>query len=350
MDNSKLVSIVMPTYNGSRYISHSIEASIKQTYKNIELLIIDDGSTDQVYNVCKKYADKDDRIRVIRTENRGVSAARNTGIEEAKGEYIVFFDDDDYPELNLIEKYMEAFELWNDKEVSFINCGMIVQNEYNKRVGDRTILLETGRGYIEGENYLLSRNYVATLAWLRLFNFVTNKCFNLDKIKEHGVRFDEKVSIAEDLKFNIDYLESFDGNIGMINSPLYRYVKRKADGLSLKYHSDDLENTKEIYRRFIEWEKKQQGVTTDNILVLKALYIYDWTNRLTAIYKTHRGESPLSVAKRTLNKELRSQEYRSMLSEIRKDKKISGFRYACLRTGFFDLYYFFRGIYQLMKG
>ena len=350
MKNDVLVTVVMPTYNGSQYIRDSIEATINQTYKNIELIIVDDGSTDSVRSICDEYATNDDRIIVISTDNRGVSNARNVGIENAHGDYIVFFDDDDYPSNNLIEKYMEAYEQWGEKKVAFVTCGLAIQNEYNKRVSDRKIVLETGRGYIEGENYLLTRSSAATLAWLRLFNFVTNKCFNLKIIKEYGIRYDCQMNLGEDLKFNIDDLEKSEGNIGVINLPLYHYVKRKDDGLSIKYHSDDLKNTKEIYRRFIEWEKDQPGVTEDNICVLKAIYITDWTNRLTAIYSMHKGESPFSCSKRSINKELRCSEYRKMLYEIHKAKKISTFRYICLKTGRYEVFYFFRTFYQAMKG
>ncbi|WP_022760635.1 glycosyltransferase family 2 protein [Butyrivibrio sp. AD3002] len=350
MDENKLVSIVMPTYNGSKYIADSIKSLIKQTYKNIEIIIIDDGSTDSVVKICSEYASKDERIRVISTSNRGVSSARNTGITEAKGDYIVFMDDDDCPFENLIQKYMEAYDQWSDKKVSFVTCGMIFRNYYNKRVNDKEYILESGRGYVRGENYLLTRNYAATLAWLKLFNFVTNKCYDLEIIKKSGIIFDEKISVGEDLKFNIDYLEQSEGYLGMINLPLYYYIKRKDDGLSVKYHSDDLTNTKQIYRRFIAWEQDQKEVTADNIVVLKSLFIYDWTNRLTAIYKMHKGESPFSCAKRDLNKELRSKEFREMLLEVRKAKKISTFRYLCLRTGNYEIFYFFRYFYQALKG
>ncbi|WP_081675829.1 glycosyltransferase family 2 protein [Butyrivibrio sp. AC2005] len=350
MNESNLISIVMPTYNGSRYIRECIEAIINQTYKNIEFIIVDDGSNDKTNDICKQYAANDHRIKVVKTINRGVSAARNKGISEASGEYIVFVDDDDYPELTLIEKYVEAYDCWKNKDVSFVLCGMNFKNAYNKRVPDKVMVLETGRGYILGESYLLSRNSASTLSWLKIFNFVTNKCYKLRVIKDNKIEFDENVSVGEDLKFNIDYLEQCEGNIGMLNLPLYNYIKRKNDGLSVKYHSDDLENTKEIYRRFIRWEEKQQGVTEDNINVLKSLFIYDWTNRLTAIHEIHKGGTTFSCAKKYINSELRSREFRNMLHDVRKAGKIRLVRYLCLRTRNYNIYYFCRCFYQFMKG
>ena len=81
------------------------------------------------------------------------------------------------------------------------------------------------------------------------------------------------MNIGEDLKFNLDYLNKCEGYIGMINKTLYHYIKRTDDSLSLTYHESDIEDTKNIYRRFLEWEEQQQGVTEDNLLVIKSIYI-----------------------------------------------------------------------------
>lgn len=99
----KTVSIIIPMYNSEQYISDCIKSVINQTYKNLEILIINDGSTDQSLNICKQYAIKDDRIKLIDIENSGVSTARNIGIENSTGEYITFVDSDDWLELNMIE-------------------------------------------------------------------------------------------------------------------------------------------------------------------------------------------------------------------------------------------------------
>lgn len=350
MDNNKLVSVVIATYNGSKYIRESIEAVIGQTYKNLEIIIVDDGSTDNTYRLCIDYAEKDNRIKVIKTDNQGVSAARNVGINNSKGDYIVFVDDDDYPEARMIESFVEAFLKWNKKAVAFVLCGIILENDYDKKSNDRTILLESGRGYIEGENYLLSRNSVSTLAWLKLFNFVTNKCYKLGKIKECGIYFDTNVNVGEDLKFNLDYLEADEGNIGITNIPLYHYIKRKENGLSLKYHEGDIENTKDIYREFISWEKAQLGVNDDNIYVLESLYIYDWTNRLTSLYLEYKGKKDFCLIKKRINRELKSKEYMKMLKEVRKNRKISLIRYLCLRTGRYEVFYLARRIYMFSRG
>lgn len=100
----KLVSIIIPVYNAEKYISRCLDSIINQSYKNIQIIVIDDGSTDNGVLILDKYKEDDNRISVYRTENRGVSYARNLGIEKAKGEYFVFVDADDFVQKDMIEK------------------------------------------------------------------------------------------------------------------------------------------------------------------------------------------------------------------------------------------------------
>ena len=99
-----LVSIVVPVYNTGKYLNRCMNSIVKQTYSNIEVILIDDGSTDDSSDLCDEWAEKDERIKVIHKLNAGLGMARNTGIENAKGEYICFFDSDDYIDLQTIEK------------------------------------------------------------------------------------------------------------------------------------------------------------------------------------------------------------------------------------------------------
>ncbi|MBP3262937.1 glycosyltransferase family 2 protein [Pseudobutyrivibrio sp.] len=350
MNVTPKISVVISTYNAQNYISECLDATLNQTYTNLEVIIVDDGSEDDTLSILQSYASKDSRITLFRHSNKGVSTTRNKGIQNATGEYIVFFDADDYPEPDLIEAYVNAINEWSEKKVALIGTGMFFDNQYNKYVGNKTYILEVAHGYIEGENYILSRSSAAMLAWLKLFNFVTNKCYDLDIIRKHNILFDSNIHIGEDLKFNLDYLDVEDGNIGIINRALYHYVKRTNNSLSVSYHNMDLEDTKAIYKRFINWEVNQKDVTVDNVMVVKAIFINDWISRLTALYEEHRHEETFASAKKTLKNDIQSVEFQRMLKEIYRAKKISTLRYVCLRTGIFEIFYFFRFIYQILKG
>ena len=345
-----LLSIVVPAYNAEKYIRDCLDAIIGQTYTNLEIIVVDDGSTDGTLGICQEYVAKDSRVKVFTHPNHGVSFSRNEGINNATGDYICFIDVDDYPEPELAFNYMAGVEGWHEKEISFFMCGMYFDNLYNKNIRNKKHLMEPAHGYIEGECYLLNRSSAATLSWLQLFNFVTNKCYNLAKIKDYNIRFDEGIHIGEDLKFNLDYLDKCPGNIGMKNVALYHYVKRCDDSLSISYHAQDLDDTKCIYKRFINWEQLQPEATEENILVVKSIFIRDWVNRLTAYYEQFKDTNQAHIVRRKVNKEIKSREFQITLKEIRRGRKISLLRYICLRTGSYEIFYLFRTFYRFTKG
>ena len=95
MEN-KLVSVIVPVFNREKEIDRCVKSILNQTYENIELILVDDGSADSSLAICESYSEKDQRVRVFHQENNGVSSARNCGIHKAKGEYLTFVDSDDY--------------------------------------------------------------------------------------------------------------------------------------------------------------------------------------------------------------------------------------------------------------
>jgi glycosyltransferase involved in cell wall biosynthesis len=115
MDNTPLVSIIIPCYNREAYISDAIESCLKQTYKNIEIIVVDDGSTDRSVEIVKRYGDL---ISLITQSNQGVSAARNKGLFSASGEYIVMLDSDDWLSYDIIQKHVETHQKWPEIAIS----------------------------------------------------------------------------------------------------------------------------------------------------------------------------------------------------------------------------------------
>lgn len=141
---SKKISVIVPVYNASTYIGRCIESVQAQTYKKWELILVDDGSKDDSLNICSEYASKDTRIHVIHQENAGPGIARNTGIDMANGEYIVFIDSDDY-----IEKEYFSLLSKHNEDVVFINVqnvdetGRVVRRDFmsnNQHLSKDTIL------------------------------------------------------------------------------------------------------------------------------------------------------------------------------------------------------------------
>lgn len=135
MNNLPLISIIVPIYNCAPYLREAINSIISQTYQNVEIILIDDGSTDESYAICKGYEEKDERINAIHTENRGVSYARNLGLNMIKGQFVTFVDSDDYIDNSLIEKMVVTAI---NQNVDIVTCGFkFVGEEPNTHMKDQ---------------------------------------------------------------------------------------------------------------------------------------------------------------------------------------------------------------------
>lgn len=126
------VSIIIPVYKVELYLATCIESIILQTYRNLEIILVDDGSPDQCGVICDQYAKKDRRIQVIHQENKGLSGARNTGIDLATGEYITFVDSDDFLDIYMIETMVEQLDDMTD----IVVCGTIYCNENGQKLSE----------------------------------------------------------------------------------------------------------------------------------------------------------------------------------------------------------------------
>lgn len=206
-----LISIIVPVYNVENYLDKCIQSIVEQTYKNIEIILIDDGSTDNSGKKCDEWAKKDNRIKVVHKKNGGVSSARNVGIDSADGEYIGFVDGDDY-----INKYMYEI-MYNEikkDNVDLVMCDYQrvlpesqVQNcqvdGYSTEIFDKTMMLQMFFPYFGS-------------VWLSLYV----------KEKLENIKFDINRYIGEDLKFNCDYIVKCKNNGIHIKSKLYYYRLR----------------------------------------------------------------------------------------------------------------------------
>lgn len=195
-----MVSVIIPAYNMEKYLGKSLDSVIAQTYKNLEVIIVDDGSMDTTLEIAQRYAMADKRIKVYHKENGGVSSARNHGIEQATGEYIFFFDPDDLMEVYCIEVLVRAME---DAGADMVSCQYSRWDDAGTRLEDY--------GFIVGERVFSSEKDRISFLIKELLDYhvgfeVWDKLFKTDIIKEKNVRFPDKCRIGEDLAFNIKYL------------------------------------------------------------------------------------------------------------------------------------------------
>ena len=189
-----MISIIVPIYNTEKYIQRCIDSILAQTYTDFELLLINDGSTDNSGAKCDEYATKDLRIRVFHKENGGVSSARNLGLDNAKGEWITFVDSDDY----IFENYLQNYANNINDNVDLICQGIEFDNYFSKAFP----IKKCGIDY-----YGDVQNGMMELYKMPMPGSVWNKCFITKIIKERHLRFDKNITIHEDEHFVLTYLK-----------------------------------------------------------------------------------------------------------------------------------------------
>lgn len=205
-----LISIIVPVYNAAPYLDQCIQSILAQTYTDFELLLINDGSTDQSGAICDQYALQDARIQVFHQQNAGVSAARNLGLDHAKGEWITFVDSDDW----ISDNYFKVADLNLDSRIDCIFVNIIkkhpekIINITNFR--DDEIDIDTFF-----ENYSLHPHFFGP----------TGKFFKNEILNKYKLRFDESLSYGEDNLFNCNYFIftrfiKFQADINYIISPI----------------------------------------------------------------------------------------------------------------------------------
>ncbi|WP_128330236.1 glycosyltransferase family 2 protein [Apibacter sp. HY039] len=213
-----LISIVVPVYNAEKFLKKCLDSIINQTYKNFELILINDGSTDSSLNICKEYAENDSRICIINQTNKGVSITRNTGINSAKGEYICFIDSDDWVNPDYLKDYMDHLSspsllLVQDINRFTHNVFEPFSQGYANEIIDLNDQLDT-----------FLNNYKYT------HGYPFNKFYNLGILKKNSILFPEDLNINEDEIFYYNYLTHVN-KLFFLKKANYNYYYRE-DSLS----------------------------------------------------------------------------------------------------------------------
>lgn len=203
----QMISVVVSIYNMEEYLYKCVESLLNQTYQNYEILLIDDGSTDNCGKICDEFEAKEEKIKTVHKQNGGVSSARNCGIKQAKGEWIVFPDPDDWVEPNYLQKLIDI-QIKNDADLSI--CG----HYYSDKVWNKTAKPEVMNNE-KAMEYLMYPNYFSGYSW--------NKLYSLNLIIKNNLFFDEELGMIQDLHFNVRYFQ-FCNKIAYDPEPVYHYV------------------------------------------------------------------------------------------------------------------------------
>lgn len=274
MKNEILISTIIPMYNAEKFISKCLEHLIHQTYKNLEIIIVDDGSTDNSVLKCENYAKKDSRIKIIKQNNAGPAAASNTGLKIAKGEYVHFHDHDDFVNLDYFEKMAAAANLTG----ADILCGEVNQPEYNFPTFNAIEICTSMKDKI-----LKTKANKFNPAW----RYVYKKSF----LNENNLIFNSKLFGAQDLFFTKTAVVLAE-TIATVPAAVYNVVNTETALGKSKELIKQRNNQKDIYNAenslrdiFVKYNALEFMEMEDQPILIETLKIFNFPIIKKSIFK-----------------------------------------------------------------
>lgn len=265
---SELISIIVPVFNTEKYLDKCIQSILGQTYSNIELLLIDDGSTDSSGAICDKYVTQDSRVRVFHKPNEGVSIARNWGLDNAKGEWITFVDSDDWIDTDM---YEEMYNAVMQNKADMVSCDLLMEHKdysrifsYNNKYDDHQLMYDC--------LVPISVEYFA----------MCNKLVSREVYDRGGIRASIGPNMWEDVEL-MTKIRYFSKSSCVINKPFYHYNRMNESSITstlkvLSRVEGQVERVKEIERFFIkqgEDNKFKHFISLLKFEAKSALFGYD---------------------------------------------------------------------------
>lgn len=285
-----LVSVIIPVYNIEKFINRCIDSILQQSYKNLEIILVNDGSTDSSLKICEEYKKIDRRINVLDKPNGGLSDARNFGIKHSSGDYIVFVDGDDTVEIDYILKLYLSIKMF-DSDLSMCSFNLVDEN-YHKYKEE---ILPLSTGLVDGieilQEVLSSYGYVYVVSWNKMYKreIFDYLCF-------------EKGKLYEDEYLNHHLFWSF-RRVSIVKDCLYNYVQRSGSIIQSDMTIEKLKMKHDLHKRRIDFYKDK-----NSLLYNKSKQIYcNWLISCISEYD--------NLISKQLLKEIQK-EYRQVCSSI----------------------------------
>lgn len=280
MKKRPAISVVVPVYNAMKYLDRCVNSILKQTYKDFEIILVDDGSPDSSGIMCDEYSSRYENVLSVHKENGGVSSARNAGIEKAQGEWLCFIDSDDYIEQN----YLENFGITNDDVQLLAQGYKVISGAFLKQIG-----IQYSQNMSQHELFYALENC----------NILNSPCFKLYKraiIIQENIRFDHNLSYGEDHLFTLQYMQYVTKALYR-DGFLYAYVHNDGNGsLTTKVvppkayllYLDKIIPMMKKYSTHNSFTEKEQGTLINKRVhfhILHALMSYSKTESDRALLK-----------------------------------------------------------------
>jgi glycosyltransferase involved in cell wall biosynthesis len=289
----KLLSVIVPIYNAEKWLGRCIDSILSQSYESFELILVNDGSKDSSGEICDHYAKRDSRVKVIHKSNGGVSMARNTGIDLANGEYIIFVDSDDAISEGYLASMAKGMATGADlcicgaKELIFADGNIIAERDFIIDLPSETTIC----------NLYSSLDVGVEAAFL---NTPWSKAYKTQIIKENKIKYDPDLSLGEDIYFNLAYAKKIRNHVVFDKSVYYLYHRENRESLTNRFFESKYEDSVKIYD---EWRRTivSLGVDSDTLERFEKLYLRVMFSNIVHVYshtksKTKRKEMIEKVA------------------------------------------------------
>ncbi|MFO7161011.1 MAG: glycosyltransferase [[Clostridium] cellulosi] len=252
------VSIIMPVYNSKKYLEQAVKSVTAQTFTDFELILVDDGSTDDSGTLCDKFAEQDSRIRVIHKENGGICSARNAGLDAASGDYIGFIDNDDEYDPNML---LETVSIMEKEKVDWVRFSRKRRTVYEdgsvKADSNGVVGIAAAGECVVLRSEKLFESYCKLKQSGALYG-IWNALFRRDIIEKYNIRFDTSVRFGgEDWLFNIEYFTHVE-SVAFLGRDLYIYNRRVTHSTSTKYDFNRIEAVLKVVKAESEIIKNLQ--------------------------------------------------------------------------------------------
>lgn len=275
-DKNDIVSIIVPIYNAEDSLHNCIESILDQTYQHFELILVNDGSTDQSKEICDHYALLDQRIKVIHQQNAGPSSARNRGMKNAVGNYIQFVDADDYIKPLMTETLVKAMT----NNVQLVICGY-----QSIRFAGLQQYIPTITGIFQKTDFM---QHIGLFYKEILLPSPCNKLYHAALINHFSLHFPEQIKMGEDLLFNLAYLKVCP-MIHVIDQPLYNYVIQDDRSLSRDFNKEFFTNQYMLHHQVRLFLQQENCYFGKNKYFLNIIYANSVMNSLSNLFHRNSG-------------------------------------------------------------
>lgn len=316
------ISIIVPVYNAASTLERCVRALMGQTYRNIEIILVNDGSKDNSLELCRAFAAEDERIRVIDKPNGGVSSARNAGLDAATGEFIMFCDSDDWTEPD-----------WCEQMLMLYTPGTLPMCGYYCHYGDgsqRIVSCAKDQTCMDKEDFFLAAKYGAYVPW--------NKLYELSVIRMRGLQFTVKLTLGEDQLFVWQYLQAIEGGILLTERPLNHYLWPEKASLTLNLPPNYFEQCRYLFREIFSDIQNGAPCSDDALQIFLSRIYWQFERSIKRIFENKELTELQKL--RQAGAVLRCPEYRQIIShaDIRQHPVV---RYASRCKNSLPLYILF---------